>query len=115
LNKTGNSSPTTGDTGVDPRARDTGGAITYVDGLQVSVDSVPCTDGILQQLRGSGGNWPRLGEGASNDSLAALGAGPIKLDYLVPIAEGAHTIKLSVPELADRRNGGRIYFNLYIE
>jgi hypothetical protein len=118
--KTANSSPDTGDTGAASTARTDGANLTFVSGLEVTINSVPVTNGIVEQLkrsRPSAENWSQLGRGTGGDTdpLAAIGSGPIRLDFLATLGEGSHVIKLSLPAGTATRNGGRVYFNLYVE
>lgn len=97
-----------------------GAPLTYVEGLEIEIDKHPVTVAALAQINAaSAQGWARIGTGLGGDTdlFAATGTGAIRIDFLVPLSEGAHTLKLSVSRLKlnGRRNGGRIHFNLYVE
>jgi len=116
--------------GVDQAARE-GPPIGFVKGLRVVIGSAgggtgrDYTQEIVQQLANAQpANWSAgllgLGAGSGSDTLAVAGSGEIKLDFLpeLDLAEGAYWIELQAPDKEsdkDRRNGGRIHYNLYVE
>jgi hypothetical protein len=95
--------------------------LTYIEDLQIDIDKQPVRDAVLAQINNnnSARHWNRIGEGTggAGDPLAEDGTDAIRVDFLVPLSDGPHTIKLSVnANKADgSRNGGRIHFNLYVE
>jgi hypothetical protein len=121
LQGTGSANPSgVSNTGAD-YAGTTSQALTFVSGMTVRVDGVDVTDAVLRQIRNnrpSTENWTALGNGLSDQPLAATGlnagTGAIRIDFLqgVTMSEGEHVVEMSV---AGARNGGRIHFNLYVE
>jgi hypothetical protein len=99
-----------------------GAPLKFLEGLQVEIDDTLVTDQVLEQIRNNrpqSENWSRLGlgTGGETDPLAHTGTGAIKIDFIVPLGEGEHTIKLALQssKTTGARNGGRVHFNLYVE
>jgi hypothetical protein len=92
--------------------------LTFLEDLQLTIDQRPVTDAALTQIiNNTGQDWTMIGEGSATDLLATQGTQAIRVDFLVPLDEGEHTIVLTVPTAKrdGNRNGGRIHFNLYVE
>lgn len=115
------------DSGVEYPAR-AGAPLTFVVDLHVAIhredQKTDITEGILRQLADVSPDWSnkRLG-GTDGDQhiFVARGTGAIKLDYLgLTFSPGEYRIELSAPKLFDAKqqpipNGGRLYYNLYVE
>jgi hypothetical protein len=98
-----------------------GAPLTFIEGLQIEIDEQPVTDAVLAQINSnnSAHQWAQIGDGTGEtaDLLAENGTDAIRVDFLVPLSEGAHTIRLFLKgeKSNGSRNGGRIHFNLYVE
>lgn len=91
-------------------------ALSYVDDLRVTLDGHDVTALICAQLEshpGAAGQWPKLGDGTSNQLLAhPEGTGEINLMQLgVELGLGTHTLEFRVlkPNI-----GGNVQYNLYV-
>ena len=106
-------------------------ALTYVDSLEITIDGIPQTQNILNQIinerpAAERPLWKnKLGDGTSNHPFAIIGkdkgTGPIRLNFLqdTNFSEGEHVIELVAPRILEggkvKPNGGKIIYNLYIE
>jgi hypothetical protein len=94
--------------------------IQWVEGLQVRIDGADCTLALITQLvnrRPPSEDWSSLGNGTAAHEIAQSGTGELRLDFLegLTLDEGEHVIEFRVPNVAGKRNGGRIHYNLYVE
>jgi hypothetical protein len=103
-------------TGVQPDARSTGNALTFVDDLHVFVDGQDITPQLLQQLGSKPGQaamWAKLGNGSNAHAIASPdGTGAIDLLKLgIEIGLGQHKLefRLNQPNV-----GGNLQYNLYV-
>ena len=110
--------------GADVDAESDHDSLTYVDALQLSlrVDSrvIPLTTSVLTQLGNLSPAWSgkTLGDSSALHIFVTDGTPGIRLDLLpdVSISEGEYEIVLGAKASTKvARNGGRIYYNLYIE
>ena len=103
-------------TGVQPDARASGSALTYVDDLHVYLDGQDITQQLLQQLSakpGQAANWAKLGDGSNGHAVASPdGTGAIDLLKLgVEIGLGQHKLEF---KLLKPNVGGCVQYNLYV-
>ncbi len=102
-----------------------GAPLTYFDDLRIAIDGVDRTALIIEQIIDSVADqtqkdaWKqKLGDGTGSHPLVeeTIDAVPIRLNFLpqVRFVEGQHVIEFSLPPNSEA-NGGKLYYNLYIE
>jgi len=103
-------------TGVQPDARASGSALTYVDDLRIFLDNNDITPLVLQQLSakpGQAANWTKLGDGTNGHAIASPeGTGNIDLLKVgVELGLGSHKLEF---KLLQPLVGGCVQYNLYV-
>lgn len=102
-------------------------AISYIHNLHIRVDGNDVTDDVIDQINNRNIDpWTMLGNGGPGHLLEEKGTGRLRIDMLpnVDIISGKpHTIELFIEQADEllgsgddtRPNGGKIYYNLYVE